>query len=209
MTRSAVSENDRENRKEDGLTFGLDGRSRERTSRRVSAEERSHQVGDADRDQFLIAANAVIVDATERLCDGDVLEEKDDSRDRQLRSDQAEQLGRETRLTNVLKPAWDGLEDRDVVVGDRLVAKVDPCEDSEKDDDEGGSERHREEGNLLDHRVSSFLLHLAQRVSDDVEEQEARESVCSVALRVGKMFQSVDYDAICRATGAATSSVPK
>ena len=55
--------------------FGLDGGSGEGAGSRVAAEERTEEVGEANGDKFLGRVDDVVVDATERLGDGNVLDQ--------------------------------------------------------------------------------------------------------------------------------------
>lgn len=71
----------------------------------------------------LAAHDLVVVDASETLRDGDMLEQENDGRDR----DEGAKTAHEVRVdslgaAHVLESGGNGLEDRDVVLGDLLVS---------------------------------------------------------------------------------------
>jgi len=98
----------------------------------------------------------------------DVLEEKNDSRNWELRSDETEQLRIKVRGANVLEATGYSLEDRNIVVGDGHTPQVDPGEDGEEDDDESGSKGSCEECDSFDDWVASFLLDFSEGVPNAV-----------------------------------------
>ena len=101
--------------------LGLDGGTRERTGSSVGTEARADKVGDTDGDELLVGVDLVVVETTERLCNGNVLEKKHNHRDRQLRGKVGEEGGVQNGLTNVFEATGNGEEDADGVLFRVLV----------------------------------------------------------------------------------------
>lgn len=138
------------------------------------------------------------------LGDRDVLEEEDDGRDGDEGTKSSDEIGVDVRgSSHVLETARDVLEDRDVVVGDRRTAEVDPGEDGEHDDGERRTERVDEEGDALHEGVARTGLDAREDESHAVEEDESRDTVRSVALRRSEVLERVDDHLVRRCSGAA------
>ncbi len=71
----------------------LDGSARERASSWISSKERAENVGHSDGYKFLRRVDSVVVDATERLRDGDMLNEEDNYGGRNIADNQLEDCG--------------------------------------------------------------------------------------------------------------------
>ena len=93
----------------------------------------------------------------------------------------------------------DSLEDTDIVLLDRLVAQMDPREDCEENDDEGGAERVGEERGTLDERVARASLDAGEDGPDNVEEEEARETKGGITGSRRQVLEAVDDDLVRRA----------
>jgi hypothetical protein len=84
-------------------SLGLDGRAREGASGRVAAEEGTKDVGKANGDELLGGVDDVVVDAAERLGDGDVFDQENQDGGRDVTGDGREDLGVDTRSANMLE----------------------------------------------------------------------------------------------------------
>lgn len=84
-------------------SLGLDGSAGEGAGGRVAAEERTEDVGETNGDEFLGRVDDVVVDTTERLGDGNVLNQEDQDGGRDVRAKGRQDLGVEARSTNVLE----------------------------------------------------------------------------------------------------------
>lgn len=83
--------------------FGLQRRSRERTSRWVGSEQCTESVVDSNSDELLVGVDLVSVESTERLGNGDVFEQEDDGGDWKMRTNGSEELAGDMGLSDVLQ----------------------------------------------------------------------------------------------------------
>lgn len=74
-------------------SLGLDGSSGERSSSGVSSKEGTEKVADTNGDEFLRGVDNVVVDTTERLGDGDVLNQDNDDGGGKLRDERLDDGG--------------------------------------------------------------------------------------------------------------------
>lgn len=200
--------------------LGLDGGAGERPSGGVRAEEGSDRVRNTDCDELLVGIDLVVVDAAETcgegrvsqlsaqtkkkrtFGDGNVLQEENDGRDGDERTEEADKLWADVGLVHLLEPRRNRLDDGDVVLGDRFVAKVDPREDGEEDDDKGGAKGVDEEGDSLHERVPRATLDAGRDTANNVEEEEARKSERRITLRAAEVLERVDDDLVGGSSGA-------
>ena len=84
-------------------SLGLDGCAGEAAGGRVSAEEGTEEVGEAESDQFLGWVDDVVVDATEGLGDGNVFDNQDQDCHGDLWGNGGKHLGGNVRGTGVLE----------------------------------------------------------------------------------------------------------
>lgn len=134
-----------------------------------------------------------------------MLEKENDGRDRNERTKESNEFGADVGLAHLLEAGRNRLDDGDVVLGDRLVAEIDPGEDGEEDDDEGGAEGVAEEGDSLDERVPRTTLDASRDTANDVEEEQSRETECRVTLRAAEVLERVDNDLVGGSSSAAVS----
>jgi hypothetical protein len=125
--------------------LGLDRGARERARGRVRVEDSSNRVRHADRDQFLVRVDLVAihpaescrgrseaVSATEleghTLRDGDVFEEQDDRRDRELPTKRRDELSVRCEQPDVLEAGRDLVQDLNRVLALLVLAvtRVEP-----------------------------------------------------------------------------------
>lgn len=175
----------------------LDGSTREGSSSSVGTEARTDEVRDANSDELLVGVDLVVVESPKGLCDGDVLEQQNDDRDREVTTEVCEELSAECRLADVLEPLRHVLEEGNWVLL-RVVAVLasDPhtgC-DGKNDDDKGASEDGDEEASAGQLWVSTRQVDADG--ANEVEEEECHETESSVDLGVWQAFQGVDDDKI-------------
>ncbi|KAI3489073.1 hypothetical protein L1887_46831 [Cichorium endivia] len=175
--------------------LGLDGRSRKRTRSRISAEARTDEVGDADGNELLVGVDLVVVEAAERLCDGDVLEQQHHHRHRQAGSKVREQARVEDGLADVLESTRHGEQDGDgVLLGVRVVAEPNAGSHSKDDDDESVTQHRDEEHGAGGARVSRRQP--SAEPLDPVKEDERGQTKGRVDVGVGQSLERVDDDLI-------------
>ena len=134
-----------------------------------------------------------------------MLQKKDDSRHRELRTKRTDKRAVDVGRANMLKTPRDGLQDLDgVFAGFALaVPAEEPRRDSEDDDDEGVAECGDEE-----EHTSSAGVSLGQPVTahtDEVQAHKTRDPKRSIEFRTGQELQRVDDDFIRGSTSAERS----
>lgn len=169
--------------------LGLEGRTREGSSGRVGREERTDRVGDSDGDELLVGVDLVPVEPTERLGDGNVFEQEDDSRDGNLARHGADELAADVGRADVLEAGRDRLENRDRVLLGVLVDRDAPGDDGEQDDDERVSGDGGEERQSLPLGVT--LLNPIAGPLEGVEDGQGGNSHGGVEVSVGQILERV------------------
>jgi hypothetical protein len=169
--------------------LGLEGGAREGSGGGVGTKDGSDSVGNSDgckqvnkgtsiffpsrlklTNQLLVGVDLVSVNTTERLGDGNVLEEQDEGRDEQVRAQSAEELGVNVGLADMLEATGHGLEDLNGVVALAIwleFADVEPSGEGE-DDDHKGVTHHAN----VEKGASTVRVALGQKVKEPSDKVE-------------------------------------
>lgn len=84
-------------------SFGLDGGSRKRSGSGIATQERTQQVGDTNGNHFLRGIDSVVVDTTEGLGNGNVLDQENDNSSRKLAGESFDYCGIDPRDSSILE----------------------------------------------------------------------------------------------------------
>ncbi|GJC94393.1 hypothetical protein ColKHC_03219 [Colletotrichum higginsianum] len=117
--------------------LGQDGGAAERAGGGVGAEEGPEEVGAADGDELLGRLDSVVVDAAERLADGDVLDHEDDDGGREVRQQGRDQLRAQARRPRVREAPGQRAGDAEPVLAVRQPAVHQEADEGVEQDGEG------------------------------------------------------------------------
>lgn len=174
----------------------LEGRSRERTGGGVRREKSTDGVVNTDSNKLLVRVNLITVQPTERFGNGDVLEKKDDSGNRNVGTDGRKQLAINERSAYVLQTRRDIADEGNARRGGVNVDS--PRDDGPDDDDKGVSKRLAEESDSAIARVS--FTEPGKSPLDSVKGSKCSHTESGVERCLGQVLESVDDNLVCGST---------
>lgn len=178
-------------------SLGLDGSTGERSSGRVGAQERSQDVGNSNGDELLRRVDNVVVNATERLGDGNVLDKHDDDGSRKLVDEGANDVGVDLGGTCMLEATGDGADKIQVLVV--LLLDDNTSSNSGVQEDGEGSAKSRDDEPHLG-TVRLLLGHERAEGAEGIEQEEGGQAQGGIDAGVGQALQGINDDQVSTAS---------